>query len=660
VTTLSSQHDSQEYRSRFALAFTIIFIVFVGMFFRLFYLQIIRADYFRETAEKNSIRMRRALAPRGTIFDRNGTVLADSRPSFNLMLIPQEVKDRERTLRLVSRLLGRDEEELAEQVKRGRKRYGNRSFPLVSDMSREELAIVESAKLSLQGLVVDVQPVRRYVHGSLASHLIGYLSEINEKELRRKDFAGYRQGDFVGKYGVEKTYERFLRGRDGGKNVEVDVRGRELRVLEKILSTSGNDIYLTVDYETQRAAEKALQAIEGAVVAIDPRNGNILAMVSRPTFDPSDFASGISRKAWRALTGDSHHPLNNRVIQGTYAPGSTYKVFTASAGLERGAVSPRTILNCPGFYRLGGHTFRCWKRGGHGAVNLHKAIVQSCDTYFYKVGMKVGVNQLAFFSRSFGLGGRSGIPLTGERGGLIPTAEWKLKRFGQKWMLGETPSIAIGQGYDLLTPLQLALAYGAIANGGKVYEPRVLRKVVAPTGELIEEEKPVVRRRVAVSGEHLALLRKGLEGVVNEAGGTGRRARLPNIRVAGKTGTAQVSRTNYSGPASGVPYKMRDNAWFVSYAPAENPEIVVAVVAEHSGHGGSAAAPVAREVLAAYFGIEEEGGSTQKAEAPDPSPAREEAPEPAPRRVRLLMHGGNPVPAAALGESGAPGEETHD
>ncbi|MFQ5457081.1 MAG: penicillin-binding protein 2, partial [Myxococcota bacterium] len=515
MTTLSPHHDSQEYRSRFLLAFTVVFIVFVLMFFRLFYLQIIRGDYFRETAQKNSIRMRRAVAPRGILYDRNGIEIAKSRPSFNLMLIPHEVKDKARTLKLVARLLGRDEEELGAQMKKTRKRYGNRPFPLISDMSREELAIVESAKLSLPGLVVDIQPVRKYVHGSLAAHLVGYLSEINERELGKKAFAGYRQGDFVGKYGVEKSYERFLRGRDGGKNVEVDVRGRELRVLEEIPSTPGNNLYLTLDFKTQKAAEDAFAAREGAVVALDPRNGDVLAMVSRPVFDPSDFASGVSSKIWRRLTGDPHHPLNNRVIQGTYAPGSTYKVFTAAAALERGSVRPRTVLGCPGFYTLGGHTYRCWKRGGHGGVSLHRAIVQSCDTYFYKAGVKVGVNQLAFFSRSFGLGARSGIPLTGEKGGLIPTAEWKKKRFGQKWMLGETPSIAIGQGYDLVTPLQLASGYGAIANGGKVYKPRVLRKVTDPDGQLIEETEPVIKRRVAVSDENLALLRKALEGVVN-------------------------------------------------------------------------------------------------------------------------------------------------
>jgi len=608
MSTLSTQHDAQEYRQRFVLAFTLVAIVFVLLFCRLFYLQIIQADYFKETAQKNSIRMRRAIAPRGVLFDRNGVVLAESRPSFNLMWISHEVKDKDRMIRVVARLLGRDERELRASLERARIRYGNRPLPIVSDMSRDELALVESAKLSLAGLVVDIQPVRHYLYGGLAAHLIGYLSEIGERELGKKDFAGYRQGDFIGKYGIEKTYERYLRGRDGGKNVEVDVRGRELRVLEEIESTPGNNLYLTLDFKAQKAAEEAMDLKEGALVALDPRNGDVLAMVSRPGFDPSEFATGASSKVWAELTTDPYHPLNNRVIQGTYAPGSTYKLFTAAAGLERGVINPRTVLGCPGSYTLGGHTYRCWKRGGHGSVSLHKAIVQSCDTYFYKVGVKVGVNQLAFFSRSFGLGGRLGIPLSGEKGGLIPTAEWKLKRFGHKWMLGETPSIAIGQGYDLLTPLQLAVGYAAIANGGKVYEPRLLRKVVDPSGGLIENTAPVVKRRVAVSDENLALLRAGLEGVVNEPGGTGSRARLPGIVVAGKTRTAQLA-AHYSGSLSVVPYRFRDNALFVAYAPAEDPEIVVAVVAEHSGHGGSAAAPIARKVLAAYFGIDEEGST---------------------------------------------------
>jgi penicillin-binding protein 2 len=606
VSLLSTQSGSQEYRSRFVLAFTVVFIIFVLMFCRLFYLQIIQGDYFAETAQKNSIRMRRALAPRGVMYDRNGVVLVESRPSFNLMLIPHEIKDEARTLRVIAELLGREEAELEASLKRGRARYGNRAFPLVADMSRDELAKVESARLVLPGVVVDVQPIRHYPLGGFAAHLIGYLSEINERELKKRDFAGYRLGDFIGKYGVEKTYERFLRGRDGGKNVEVDVRGRELRVLNEIESTPGNDLVLTIDHRVQAAAEEALQVKEGAVVALDPGSGEVLAMVSRPAFKPADFASGVSAAIWRALTSDGYHPLNNRAIQGTYAPGSTYKLFTASAGIESGAINPRTILNCPGYYTLGNHTYRCWKKGGHGSVNLHKAIVQSCDTYFYKVGVKVGVNKLAFFSRSYGLGSRTGIALSGEKGGLIPTAEWKLKRFGHKWMLGETPSIAIGQGYDLLTPLQLALAYGSLGNGGTVYEPRILRKVTDAEGRLIEETKPIARSNLAVSDEHIQILQKALEGVVNEPGGTGRRSRLPGIRVAGKTGTAQVARDSVVRAMGRVPYKYRDNAWFVAYAPAKDPEIVVAVVAEHSGHGGSAAAPIARKVLAAHFGIEEE------------------------------------------------------
>jgi penicillin-binding protein 2 len=606
VSLLSTQTDAQEYRSRFVLVFTIVFIIFVLMFCRLFYLQIIQGDYFAETAQKNSIRMRRALAPRGVIYDRKGTVLVESRPSFNLMLIPHEIKDEGRALRVIAELLGRKRAELEASVKRGRVRYGNRPFPLVADMSRDELAEVESARLVLPGVVVDVQPIRHYPLGDFAAHLIGYLGEINERELKKKDFAGYRRGDFIGKYGVEKTYERFLRGRDGGKNVEVDVRGRELRVLNEVESTPGNDLVLTIDRDVQAAAEEALQVTEGAAVALDPRNGEVLAMASRPAFKPADFASGVSADIWRALTTDPHHPLNNRAIQGTYAPGSTYKLFTASAGIETGAVSPETILYCPGYYTVGNHTYRCWKKGGHGPVNLHKAIVQSCDTYFYKVGVKVGVNKLAFFSRSYGLGSRTGIPLSGEKAGLIPTAEWKLKRFGHKWMLGETPSIAIGQGYDLLTPLQLALAYGSLGNGGTVYEPRVLRKVTDPEGNVIEETKPIAKGKLALSDEHIRILQKALEGVVNEPHGTGSRARLPGILVAGKTGTAQVARQGLMRVSGPVPYKYRDNAWFVAYAPAKDPEIVVAVVAEHSGHGGSAAAPIARKMLAAYFGIEEE------------------------------------------------------
>jgi penicillin-binding protein 2 len=371
------------------------------------------------------------------------------------MMIPHEVKDRKRAIGTIARLLGRDEAELGDRVASARVKLGNRVFALVSDMSRDELATIESAKLDLPGFFVDVQPLRSYPHGTLAAHLLGYLGEINDRELRKKDFVGYQQGDFIGKYGAEKTYESLLRGRSGGKNVLVDVRGRELKILNEIEPVPGNDLYLTVDYKVQRAAEDMMEGKEGAMVAIDPRSGELLAMVSRPAMNPADFAAGASRKVWRALVTDKHHPLNNRAIQGTYAPGSTYKLFTAAAGIETGAITPEQAAGCPGAYSLGNHTYRCWRKRGHGSVAA-QAIVQSCDTYFYKLGVKVGVNRLAYFARSFGLGAPTGIPLSGEKGGLIPTAEWKLKRFGHKWMLGETPSIAIGQGYDLVTPLQLS------------------------------------------------------------------------------------------------------------------------------------------------------------------------------------------------------------
>ena len=610
-------HDSQEHRPRFLLAFTLAFVVFVLLLCRLFYLQIIQGDYFRETAQKNSIRIRRVLAPRGVIYDRNGIVLVDSRPSFNLMLIPHEVKDMGSTLKVIARLLGREEATLLESMKKQRARLGNRAFPLISDMSRDELAMVESARLDLPGVVVDVQPIRHYPHGTLAAHLIGYLGEINERELARREYAGYRQGNFIGKYGVEKAYESILRGQDGGQNVEVDVRGRELRVLNEVASTPGNDLYLTIDYKVQKAAEDALEGREGAIVALNPRNGEVLAMLSAPAFDPSDFAGGVSSKVWRALLADPHKPLNNRVIQGTYAPGSTFKLITAAAGIETGVISPGDVAGCPGFYSLGNHTFRCWRKQGHGSVNLHKAIVQSCDTYFYKLGVKVGVDRLAFFARSFGLGAKTGIPLSGEKAGLIPTTEWKLKRFGWKWMLGETPSVAIGQGYDLLTPLQLVNAYAALGNGGTIYKPIVLRKAVGPKAREIERDAPKVRARVAVSDKHIEILQKGFEGVVNESGGTGGQARLPGLLVAGKTGTAQVTKGAYTKESeSRVPYQYRDNAWFVAYAPSKNPQIAVVVLVEHGGHGGSVAAPLARRVLAAYFGIEEPPPGTRQASTP--------------------------------------------
>ncbi|HXK25775.1 MAG TPA: penicillin-binding protein 2, partial [Myxococcota bacterium] len=408
--------------------------------------------------------------------------------------------------------------------------------------------------------------------------------------------------------------------------------------LDEIEPVSGGSVVLTLDLDMQRAAEQAFSpdvaggtARMGAVVALDVRTGDVLALASKPSFDPNVFAGGIPAETWRSLVEDEWRPLQNRVISGNYPPGSTYKPLLAAAALEEGLVDPSRKVFCPGTFRLGRRTYKCWKEGGHGAVDLHRAIVESCDVYFYHLGLEVGIDRMAYFAKGFGLGRLTGIPLANEQAGLVPTTAWKERRFAEPWMLGETVSASIGQGFNLLTPLQLAVAYGAIANGGQVVKPRLVLRVIDPEGNVTEAPAPEVQGTAPVSPERLALVRSALEGVVNEPGGTGGRARLPGIRVAGKTGTAQVVGLEHTEHLADkdVDMRHRDHAWFVGYAPAEAPEVVVAALVEHGGHGGSAAAPVVQRVLAAYFGVSlTPNGQPAPAAPPAPEPPPEVPPAP--------------------------------
>jgi penicillin-binding protein 2 len=413
----------------------------------------------------------------------------------------------------------------------------------------------------------------------------------------------------IGQSGGEKLLVGDLRGRAGGRNVVVDVAGRVVELLDEREPAPGGTVTLTLDRDLQREAEAGFlpdvlgePARMGALVALDPRTGDVLALVSKPDFDPNDFAGGIDRETWNALTGDEWRPLQNRAIAGQYPPGSAYKPVVAAAALEDGLITPETKKFCPGHFRYGRRTYRCWRRAGHGWVDLHDALKMSCDVYFYELGRELGIDRIADFARGFHLGQRSGIALPTEASGLVPTKKWKERRFGEAWMGGETISAAIGQGFNLTTPMQLAVAYGGLANDGVLMKPRIVLRRETPDGA-IEAGGPKVLGRLPVAPEHLALIREGLEAVVSEQRGTGGRARVPGVRVAGKTGTAQVVRMKHTEDLEEdeIPIKFRDHAWFVAFAPVEAPEIVVSVLVEHGGHGGSAAAPIAQRVLARYF-----------------------------------------------------------
>jgi penicillin-binding protein 2 len=599
-----------EVEGRIPFVAVFVVLVFTLFFGRLFQLQLVQTDDLRLRSERNYVRTLRLEAPRGDILDREGRVLATTRPAFGLQVIPSDLRRAELVYDALGMLLERPSDELREAVgdPSGRNRF--KPVRLAGDLSFDELARVESHIYALPGVVTDVRPRRHYLGGELGAHTLGYIGEIQRAQLETRPYADYRQGEVIGQAGIEALLQPELRGRAGGRNQVVDVAGRVVDVLDEIEAVPGGTATLTLDVDLQNAAEQAFlpdvlgeRARQGALVAIDVRNGNVLALVSKPAFDPNAFAGGIDAPTWKELTTDERRPIQNRALSGQYPPGSTYKAIVAAAGLEEGIVEPDRRTFCPGSFRLGRRTYRCWKRAGHGWMDLRQALIESCDVYFYQLGLEIGVDRLAFFARGFGLGRRSGIRLSHEKAGLVPTSAWKERRFGEVWVRGETVSAAIGQGFNLVTPLQLAVAFAAVANGGRLVQPRLVLHTESPDGEISEGPSSELRGTVPVAPEHLALVRSALEGVVHERGGTGGRARVPGVRVAGKTGTAQVVALEHTEgiDEDEIVFRHRDHAWFVGFAPAEAPEIVVAALIEHGGHGGSAAGPVVQKVLAAYF-----------------------------------------------------------
>jgi len=590
-----------------------ILISFVFSLFavRLFQLQVIEGAALSTRSEKNRVRTVRLEAQRGEIVDRDGRTLAASRPAFAVAVIPHELRDRGRTLRVMGGLLAREPSELEEKIgeRRGRERF--KSVVLDPDLGADALARVQAHQFALPGVHVDFRPRRHYVGGTAGAHLLGTIGEIGAEQLRSSDFDGYRSGEVIGQSGLEARLERHLRGRPGGRNIVVDVQGREVDRLDEVLPVPGGRVVLTLDLDLQRAAEAAFETHDpdepgkmGALVALDVRNGDVLAFLSRPTYDPNSFAGGVDTATWRQLTTDVWRPLQNRAIAGEYPPGSTYKAIVASAALQFGVTNPSRTEYCAGTYRLGRRTYRCWKRAGHGEVDLAKALEQSCDVYFYTVGVELGIDRIAQIARSFGLGTRTGIGISGERPGLVPDKAWKERARKQEWIKGETVSASIGQGFNLVTPLQLARAFAALANGGHVFQPRIVDRLETWDGRLVDQPLREPSTRVDVSSEHLQRVVDGLTRVVEAPRGTGRRARVPGMMVAGKTGTTQVvslSVVEQFENDEDVPVKWRDHAWFAGFAPADDPEIAVAVLVEHGGGGGSVAAPIAGKVLQAYY-----------------------------------------------------------
>jgi penicillin-binding protein 2 len=580
---------------RIAIAIGAVIVSFVLMGGRLWYLQIVQGEQMRGLSEHNRIRMRRVAAQRGVIYDRFGVVLAENRPSFDVVLVPEDAGEVDVVLSRLGRYLGNGDAH-ANIPPGQRKRAPYQGVVLGRDVAWSGVVAVETHQLELPGVTLEVTPRRLYPFGTLAAHLLGYVGEATANDLAKR--SELRMGDLIGKAGIERPLDEALRGVPGREQIEVDAVGRRVRVIDDEADVPGQNVMLTIDHAVQAAAEEALGENRGAIVALDPNTGEVLALASRPTFDPNVFAAGITAQAWRALVDDPYRPLTNRATQGQYPPGSTFKIIVGTAALEEKAISRHEPVCCKGGMPFGGRVFRCWKSTGHSCLSFHQALVQSCDVFFYEAGNRLGVDRIAAYARQYGLGASTGLGVGSEEPGLIPDSAWKQRRFNERWYPGETLSVAIGQGAVLTTPLQMAVAAATIANGGTRYRPFVIKRVDGPDDSVTTYEPEVVGRLEA-SGATLQAVRAALVDVVMGERGTGSRAKIDGFTVAGKTGTAQAAGAVIAqGGALNAPDRFKDHAWFVSYAPAEAPTIAVAVLVENVGqHGGTVAAPMARTVI---------------------------------------------------------------
>jgi penicillin-binding protein 2 len=568
----------------FQYVVVVVFLFLVSGFWKL---QVQNPQFYDERAQQNSIKSVPLLAPRGRILDRDGRVIVDNHSSFSLILARDLLK--EDHLSAIAQGLDLDYSDLIARVRRFRAQPKYVPIVIKEELTPADLNFVESHRDFFPELVLIQAQRRLYPQNGMMAHVIGYTGEISEEELDLPEFAKYNPGDVIGKFGIEREYNSTLMGVDGQRQVVVDNRGQVRQTLKSKPAIPGKDLQLTIDLDLQVVAELAMEGRNGAVVALDPRNGNVLAMVSRPTFDANKFAVRIKTKDWKEIADNPDHPMLDRAIQAQQAPGSTFKPIVALAGLESGSIDDKFTVHCSGGVALYGRYQKCWvSPKGHGTLALHSGIVHSCDVYFYTIGARMGIDHIAFYGDLAGFGHPTGIDLPHEATGIMPSAEWKLHNYREKWYAGETPSVAIGQGALTVTPLQLARAIGGMAVGGVWHHPHLLRS-------LDQADKPVTWN---LNPDNVKDVLDGMYGVVNE-GGTGVRAALPHIEVCGKTGSAQLASNEYLKSA-GHSKDLRDNAWFVGLAPRSAPEIVVVALFEHGEHG-QFAAPIARDVIKAYF-----------------------------------------------------------
>ncbi len=573
---------------RITIAVYIVIFAFFIFFLRLWDLQVIKGNEYRKIDERNRLRVIDIPAPRGIIYDTKKRALVKNIPTFDISVVKEDLPADAGTLSALGRLIGLSADDIRNRLSRATAKPFQ-PVRLKQNVSFEEVAKVEARKIDFPGLQVNVVGAREYIYGNSASHVIGYLGRLSLEQMNAPEYSNVPRESFIGQFGIEKVYDSTLRGIAGKKIIEVDAVGSIIRIVRIQRPVKGRDVNLTIDINLQVKAEKNLQGKAGAVVALKPGTGEILVLASAPSFDPNLFVRGISYRDWTRLVNDPRKPFLNRAIQSQYPPGSTFKIITAIAALEQGIVTKNTSYYCKGAIYFG-RVFRCWKAGGHGNVRLHKAIVESCDVYFYEIAKKLNIDTLAQYAFGFGLGRRTGIELSGEVPGFVPTSGWKIETRHEKWYKGETLNTVIGQGYLSATPIQMAKLMAAVVNGGRLFKPHLLKH----TGTGIKPESIV-----KIKPGNIKLVKKALLGVVADRNGTGRLAKSEIVAIGGKTGTTQV--VTGAMNEGDVPLKYKDHAWFVAFAPGEDPQIAVAVFIEHGGHGSTSAAPIAKKIIEAYY-----------------------------------------------------------
>ncbi len=593
--------DRRKTSSRVTVLQAVIAGAFAVLAIGFWVLQVVQHQQYDEMAENNHQRTIALRAPRGLVFDRDGHVLVENRNSYSISIVREHTKDLPGTIRRLSSVLGLEEAGVRAIVDRHRREPTYRPITIVQDATLSQVAAVFARRLDLPDVFVEPVPTRRYPE-TLGAHLFGYVGEVSDAQVADSGDT-LKSGDITGQSGIEKVYNAYLMGEDGARRVVVNSVGREIRTLEEVQPTEGRRLQLTIDYDVQKAIEDGFDAIglNGAAVVLDPTDGSVLGFTSRPAYDPNAFAAGIDHPTWAALTTDRDRPLNDRAIQGRYSPGSTFKMAVALAGLEEGIITPDFRVNCPGHANFYGRDFKCWRynRGGHGSIDLHRAIAESCDVYFYTIANMIGVDKINKWATALGMGVLSGIDLPNEVQGLVPSTEWKRAKMHEKWYAGETISVGIGQGQVSTTPVSMAVYMATLANGGTRVTPHLLKAVDDGTGWK-PIPAPAPQGRVDIDPDKLEAIRNGMWGVVNEPHGTGDAARIPGHDVVGKTGTAQVISNQGKAAAGKTEKDLRDNGWFVFFAPKDGAQIAGVVFLEHGVHGGNAAL-VVHHILDTFF-----------------------------------------------------------